>query len=202
MNKNEIRRLFAPILFTLAILAPPSHASSLSLVPITQSITSNGTAAVDLIISGLGDVTSPSLGAFLVEITFDESILSFDSVTYGSLLGNPSDSNETDIVTTLGTDSVSLDEFSFLFDFELDVIQPASFTLATLQFTGNTTGTSTLEFGALDLSRRSGCHNSANTGTRRDHRRTAACYLAVVSIGVRWIVWHSSNQTISPRHVL
>jgi hypothetical protein len=67
-------------------------------------------------------------------------------------LGDPADPIETDIVTTVGTGSVSLDEFSFLSGFELDALQPADFTLATLQFSADAVGTSTLGFGAIDLS--------------------------------------------------
>jgi hypothetical protein len=107
---------------------------------------------VNLEISGLGNFASSSLEAFLVEVTFDESILSFDSVTYGSFLGYPNDPLDTSIVTTPGVDSVSLDEFSLLFDFELDALQLSSFILATLVFTGDTNGTSPLGFGTIDLS--------------------------------------------------
>ena len=53
---------------------------------------------------------------------------------------------------TVGAGSVSLDEISFLFDFELDALQPESFTLATLSFTGDNGGTSALGFGTVDLS--------------------------------------------------
>ncbi len=125
----------------------------LSLDLSTQDIDVGATASVDLNISGLGDSTAPSLGAFFTEITFDDSILSFDSVTYGAFLGDPDPSLlETEIITTVGPSSVSLDEFSFLFDFELDALQPANFTLATMSFTGLADGISALRFGAFDLS--------------------------------------------------
>ena len=103
---------------------------------------------MDLNISGLGEFAAPSLGAFLVEVTFDDSLLTVDSVSYGLLLGDTDPfAFETDILTTVGAGSVSLDEISFLFDFELDALQPESFTLATLSFTGDNAGISALGFG-------------------------------------------------------
>lgn len=125
---------------------------TLSLDPSSQDIGVGDTVTVDLNISGLGGFVPPSLGAFLVEVTFDNSVLTFDSADYGPMLGNPVDLFETDILTTVAAGSVSLDEFSFLFDFELDALQPESFTLVTLAFTGLTQGTSALGFGAIDLS--------------------------------------------------
>jgi len=140
-------------LCSLAFFSGRGLAATISLTPTTQDMSIGSTASVDLNISGLGNFTDPSLGAFFTEITFDDSILSFDSVTYGSFLGDTDPSSfETDIVTIVGPGFVSLDEFSFLFDFELDALQPDNFTLATLSFTATTTGSSLLEFGAMDLS--------------------------------------------------
>ena len=143
---NSLIFIFIPLLTT------PAFAVTLSLLPSSQSINPGDTATVDVTISGLGNFASPSLGAFLVEVTFDDSILNFDSVMYGPFLGDPLDPCETDIITTVNPGSVSLDEFSFLFDFELDALQPDAFNLATLTFTGTSLGSSALGFGAVDLS--------------------------------------------------
>ena len=116
---NALHGLLSALLMLLSIVANPAQAVTLSFNPATQSMAQGGTATVDLNISGLGNFAAPSLGAFLVEVTFDSSILSFDSVSYGAFLGDPANPIETDIVTTVGTGSVSLDEFSFLFDVEL-----------------------------------------------------------------------------------
>lgn len=137
----------------VGLLASPAWAITLTLTPASQTINPGDTIAVDLTVGGLGNFAPESLGAFLVEVTFDPSVLTFNSETYGSLLGDTDPlAFETDILTTVGVGSVSLDEFSFLFDFELDLLQPASFTLATLSFTGNGLGTSALGFGMVDLS--------------------------------------------------
>jgi hypothetical protein len=129
-------------------------AVSLTLEPLSQGIMLGEKAAVDLKISGLGDFTTPSLGAFYAEILFDESILSFDSVLYGGFLGDPENVSvfETDIETKVGPGFVSLDEISWLESSDLDSIQPSAFTLATFYFTGIDLGTSPLTFGDIDLS--------------------------------------------------
>ncbi len=138
--------------FLIFVVAVNSHALEVSLNPSTQTIGIGDTALVELNISGLEDGAAPSLGAFLVEITFDESILSFDSVVYGAFLGDTDPSAfETDIFTTTGAGFISLDEGSLLWDDELDALQSDSFTLAILSFIGLSGGTSSLGFGDVDL---------------------------------------------------
>ena len=61
------------------LVAGSSHALTLSFAPSDQTIGIGDTALVDLNISELGDYDAPSLGAFYVEITFDDSILAFDT---------------------------------------------------------------------------------------------------------------------------
>ena len=101
-------------------------------------------------VSGLGDFGPPSLGAFIAEVTFDGNILSAHTPSFGAFLGDPSDLLETDIVT-IRPAVVSLDEFSFLSNSDLDALQPESFSLATLSFTGDSFGTSAQGFGLIDL---------------------------------------------------
>ncbi|MGD9164918.1 MAG: cohesin domain-containing protein [Chromatiales bacterium] len=150
MNKKTL--LFLS-LFSLLLFSTHGLAVTISLVPISQEISVGSTTSMELNISDLGDYSAPSLGAFLTEIVFDDSVLSFESVTYGALLGSAEPSLfETDIITTVMPGSVSLDEFSFLSDFELDSLQPSSFTLATLSFTATAAGTSLFDFGLIDLS--------------------------------------------------
>jgi hypothetical protein len=129
-----------------------STAVELSIAPPSSSLQQGDSVSVDLIASGLGNFASDSLGAFFTEILFDDTILDFLSASYGPFLGDPADPIETSILTTAGVGSVGLDEFSFLLDFELDALQPDTFTLATLTFSGQALGTSALSFGTVDLS--------------------------------------------------
>jgi hypothetical protein len=151
MNKQHTLLAF---IFVAGLFCGEALAMTLSLQPSSQTIDPalNEKAIMGLEISGLDKNSPPSLGAFGVEIIFNPSILSFDSVNYGFYLGNPTKLSETDIVTTTGPGSVFLDEFSFLSTGQLDQLQPASFLLATLTFTGIAPGTSAVGFKFIDLS--------------------------------------------------
>ena len=144
------------------------------------------------------ECAAPSLGAFLVEITYEESLLMFDSVDYGSFLGNPNDAIETDIVTTPSVGSVSLDEFSFLFDFELDALQPDSFSLATITFNSIGAGTSPLGFGLVDISDAEGISLMPTlSGAQVSAVPLPATVLLFPSGLLAWIGWLRRKNRIS-----
>ena len=128
--------LCLPVMLFVIFLVAPAFALTLSLEPSTQYIALGGTADFDLNISELGDRIPDSLGAFSLNIVYDDSILSFDSVSFGSFLGDTDPFNfETDIwVDDSVAGSLYLEEGSWLFDYELDALQPDSFTLATISF--------------------------------------------------------------------
>lgn len=150
-----MKKLFTAMVFFLALAftAFPVWAVSLSLVPSATPINPGAQITVDVNIADLGNFGPDSLGAFLIEVTFDPSVLTFSGETYGSLLGDVDPiAFETDIVTTVGVGSVSFEEISFLSALALDAIQPASFTLVSLSFSSNMAGMTTLGFGAVDLS--------------------------------------------------
>ncbi len=62
---------FVSLFFAFIVFSTSAFSATLSLEPTTQTINFSETASVDLLISGLGDFTSPSLGAFDVDINFD-----------------------------------------------------------------------------------------------------------------------------------
>jgi len=136
----------------------PAAAVTLTLVPSPSTIQVGGTVSVDLLISGLAPSGPPSLGAFLVETTYNSSVLTYNSVVFAGFLGNPNNPLETDIVVNTGTPGVvSLEEDSFLSTAVLDALQTTDpFLLATLTFTGSAVGVSSLGFGAIDLSSAAG----------------------------------------------
>lgn len=129
------------------------QAVSIAFVPAAQVVLGGTPVDVGLAISGLGDHTAPSLGAFDLTISFDPARLSFSTVVFDTFLGTPdtdftllgSNSLETSIFvddTVAGV--VRLVEVSLLFDFELEALQPASFPLATLTFAPLAPGTGLL----------------------------------------------------------
>ena len=137
---------------TLLVLSGfQNHAITLSLLPGSQSIGVGDSAPVQIFLQGLGAGGPPSLGAFDIEVLYDDSVLSLDAAgaTLGSFLGIPE--VETIVSVTDLPGSFSVAEISFLFDFELDALQPADFTLATLNFTALAEGTSQVDFGFVEL---------------------------------------------------
>ena len=142
-----MRRLLTGLAGTVLILSgiEPALAITLSLEPASQTIFTGDTATVDVKISDLGDLAPDSLGAFDLDITYDDSIVTFASIDFGTHLGDPSFFEAFTIVGTTAAGVVDFAEVSLLFDFELDALQPSSFTLATLTFTGKSEGSSLLE---------------------------------------------------------
>ena len=84
------------------------------------------------------------MGAFDLDVAFDQSIFAPTSVTFGLFLGDPSAFEAfTDFNFLSGV--VDFAEVSLLSSAELDILQPSSFSLATLSF--NAIGDGTSQFG-------------------------------------------------------
>lgn len=151
---------FLFIFFVLCSMAAGAQAfgASVSLIPDSQTIGVGDTADFDLYISGLGSYEAPSLGAFELDIMFDQNILAFESLIFSPYLGDPDPSNlETDSsVDTTTPGAVGLYEVSFLPASDLDLLQPASFTLASMTFTMINLGFSDLTLENVVLSDASG----------------------------------------------
>lgn len=106
-----------------------ADAATITLSPATLAPPSGSTFSLDVVVSGLGAGVAPSLGAFDLVVAYDPVQLTFSGATFGTLLGA---SGITDLVQSAG--SVNLAQVSLLLPAELDALQPASFTVATLQF--------------------------------------------------------------------
>jgi len=87
------------------------------------------------------------IGAFKLDVNFDNTQLAFNSVTFGSML-NGGNANSSDQLPTNNGSSITLDELSFLF-FDLFTLQDglSNFTLASVEFTALQAGN-----GIIDLS--------------------------------------------------
>jgi hypothetical protein len=76
------------ILLTLLLFSTNnSQAITIGFDPITQDVLLSNPADVNVVISGLGDFTAPSLGAFDLDIIYDPTILSMTGVTFGDQFG-------------------------------------------------------------------------------------------------------------------
>lgn len=143
-----MKRLMVLIVASLMLvfLGTSAHAISIGFDPVSQVVQVGTPASVDLVISGLGDYTAPSLSAFDLDISYDPTILAFSSYALGPYLGDIWLGEAWDLSwgeTLPGL--VNIAELSFLTDFALDTLQPGIFTLATLQFDTLAVGTSSLD---------------------------------------------------------
>lgn len=125
-------------LFTVA----PSYAISIGFSPSPLDVIEGHSFDVELYISDLGDGIAPSLSVFDVDVSYDASILDFNSVTYGDQLDLFGLGSITD--TTPGMDTVNLYELSLDLPNDLDTMQLGTFTLATLSFDALNIGNSSL----------------------------------------------------------
>lgn len=135
------------ILATLLLFSvATSQAIMIGFDPASQVVPVGDTVDVDLYISGLGDYAAPSLSTFDLDITYAPTILDFTDYVLGPYLGDILVGEALD--WSLGETipgSVNFSELSLLFDWELDALQPSSFTLATLTFDTLAVGTSSLD---------------------------------------------------------
>lgn len=151
MSASALSRLclaaFAALNTTLA------SAIEISIFP-SDNIVDRGTP-VDILlkVSGLGDLTAPSLGAFDVDISYDPAILGLVSVIFGDPLGDQLDLSGLGSITatTLGLSSVNLTEVSLDPADLLNTLQPGEFFLAALTFSTLNVGESALLISVNDL---------------------------------------------------
>lgn len=139
-------------LFSCFLVFPVSaKAITLDFTPKNQTAVFGDTVEVDLVVSGLSDNTSPALGSFDVTVGFDDSILDFNSVSFGDQL-NPSDS-EFGIAEETFTppNSLQLVEVSGELPEALVEAQPDSFTLATIALDAAGAGMSDLLLSDVEL---------------------------------------------------
>tara|TARA_R110002049_G_scaffold259252_1_gene435026 strand:- start:3085 stop:3669 length:585 start_codon:yes stop_codon:yes gene_type:complete len=119
----------------LALLQSPlSHAALIQLQPGSTIAGPGDTVSLDLVVSGLGNFTPVSLGAFDIGIGFDSSVLSFGGYTLGSFLGDIGLAEAIDASFGGLVGEVNVGEVSLLSAVSLDALQPSEFLLATLDF--------------------------------------------------------------------
>ncbi|UCG31918.1 MAG: hypothetical protein JSU68_09655 [Phycisphaerales bacterium] len=111
---------------------------SIIIVPASQQVGLGESVTVDLIISGLTDYGAPSLGVFDLDLAFDPSILSLDSVVFGDpLLGDQLDLSGFGSITMFDDSApgvLNLFELSLDPAAILDTLQAGSFNLLSLTF--------------------------------------------------------------------
>ncbi|BAY73412.1 hypothetical protein NIES23_62400 (plasmid) [Trichormus variabilis NIES-23] len=147
-----MKNAFWSLALGIGLLSPTittgaAQAVSLKLLPAVQTVNVGDSLNIDVEISELGDLQSPSLSAFDLNLFFDHTILRFNSFSFGDpskgdLVGLTENTRTTDLQTSLGLVSfaeVSLDDAD-----KLNNIQPASFILGRANFTAVRVGSSQL----------------------------------------------------------
>jgi len=144
------------LIWCLFLYAGQANALTISLEPQLSSVTVGDNLLLDVNISGLGEQAPPSLGAFFIDLSYDDSILQFNDATFGSFLGDISNFEADSFMDILSPGNLHLDEISWLSTAELEALQPERFTLATLSFTAISSGISPFASEYVDLSTAAG----------------------------------------------
>jgi hypothetical protein len=158
----------APVLAGLAgflLRSASADAVLIDFAPSAQTVTAGAAVGVDIVVSGLGDLSEPSLGTFDLDLSYDPSVLSVVSVTLTPLLGDVSLGEAVEVVDLATAGLVDLLLLSLLSPAELDSLQPESFVLATLSFDALAPGTSALALTQVLLGDAFGADLDATTGT-------------------------------------
>ncbi len=137
---------------TLILISAQAWATMLSFNPSTSSVNVGDSTNIDIVISGLDRTLGSEeyVGAFQFEVSYDDSVLDFNSYSLSDNLGDVSMGDAIDgSFGNLGSGVIGLAEVSLLGDLSF---QPDSFTLATLSFAGANVGNSVLNFSSVVIS--------------------------------------------------
>ena len=144
--------LFFALVINMA--AAPAFAIQLDLMPGTQTVAPADTASLDIVISGLGAGSAPSLSSYDLEITYDDALLTPTLVN----IGDPGLGDQLDLFglgsivsVTPGVGLLSISELSLDLPSDLDLLQADNFILASLTFTTLGVGNAAVGFGNVIL---------------------------------------------------
>jgi hypothetical protein len=143
---GKMKKLIYLVLITAGMAATfnPAIAATLTIVPSSDTYVVGDSVQVDLVVSDLTAGGPPSVGEFDIDITFEPE-LDFLSLEFGTFLGNPDDSTETEASSDLFGPFLNLFERSGLTPSALDALQPPTFTLATITFEAVMQGLTNIE---------------------------------------------------------
>jgi hypothetical protein len=148
-RRGQMKKSLVYILLMVCAIPGIGCGYGLFFNPAAPTVAEGDVFGIELWVSGLGDGVHPSLGAFDIELTFDDSVLAFQSLQFGGYLSDSLGSQQS---YSTGLGLVSLTEVSMLSNAELDALQPPAFSLATLQFAMVQLAASTIGFQNVELS--------------------------------------------------
>ncbi|WP_018414683.1 PEP-CTERM domain protein [Teredinibacter turnerae] len=139
MKKMHVIQLVSALL--LAAHLTSANAITIDILPTEQTVLLGDQVGVDIWVSDLGD--NFALGDFDFDLSFDSSIISFDSVSFGSGLGD----SWQDYSSTDGL--LNLNELSWETAGSLLTNQPMNFSLATILFNTEAIGSTQVSFSTV-----------------------------------------------------
>ncbi|WP_019603663.1 PEP-CTERM domain protein [Teredinibacter turnerae] len=139
MKKMHVIQLVSALL--LAAHLTSANAITIDILPTEQTVLLGDQVGVDIWVSDLGD--NFALGDFDFDLSFDSSIISFDSVSFGSGLGD----SWQDYSATGGL--LNLNELSWETAGSLLANQPMNFSLATILFNTEAIGSTQVSFSTV-----------------------------------------------------
>jgi hypothetical protein len=157
MRKHSIRFLAGRTLLVAGaavaswLTSNPVRAVQLTLEPPAQTVGTGAMVEITVKISGLGNATAPSVGAYDLTVSFDPLILSYNSASLGTYLAPFAGSVSGPPVVDAINGSVNLFEVSLDSPADLDSTQPDQFTLASVWFSAIAVGSSGLDFSSVLL---------------------------------------------------
>jgi hypothetical protein len=141
MIRSRCALLVLGLLSTVGI----NFAGIISFTPSSQTVAPGMPFSVGIQVTNPGPM---GVGDFDLAITFNSAILSASVINFGTFLGGPVNSIQG---SSIGPGSLELSEVSFLSSSDLIALQPSSFTLATITFSGLGLGSSPLNFSAITI---------------------------------------------------
>lgn len=128
--KQYVFALLVALLFNSSL----AHSLAIGFDPVATTAGTGDQVSFDLNISGLGDLSASSLGAFDISIGFDPTRLSFTGYSLGDSLGRLDLFEALDFSGGDTGGAINLAEVSLLATAVLDALQFSDFILATLIF--------------------------------------------------------------------
>jgi len=127
-----MKKLFASLLVLSLSLSLHAHAINIDLIADQAAVNVGDSVAGQVRISGLNDVSAPSIGVYDVNFNYDASLFNFSSILWGdSALGNQLDLNSFGSmqVSSVGLGWLNAFELSFDEALDLELLQAGEFTL-------------------------------------------------------------------------
>jgi len=131
---SYLRRLAVLVVITCAAHMPAANAVLLDFQAPSADAVMGESVSVEIVVSGLGDFSPDSLGAFDVSVAYDPVVFGFSGYTLGALLGDLGSAESLDASAGDSGGEVNIAQVSLLADAALHALQPGEFALATLDF--------------------------------------------------------------------